>query len=150
MVLKQASSRAYWMSVDFKGAHYTNLRGSELLSPLAVSDGDDALRDADQLIPCITAMIDDFLIGMKDAVGEPVFPHELPDIFDGIEFRAFGRQWNDADIVGYDERRGHMPPGLIHEHDRMGSGLHGSSNFSEMQVHCVSIAEGQDKTCALA
>tara|TARA_B110000503_G_scaffold132073_1_gene207594 strand:+ start:391 stop:555 length:165 start_codon:yes stop_codon:yes gene_type:complete len=43
-----------------------------------------------------------------------------------------------------------MPPGLIHEQDRMGFGLHGSSDFCEMKVHRVGIAERQDKACALA
>jgi len=68
-------------------------------------------------------------------VGEPIIPHELPDVFDGIEFRAFGWQRNDADIRGYDECGGHMPPGLIHEHDGMATKRHSSSYFSKMQVY---------------
>ena len=35
--------------------------------------------------------IDDLIIGFEDAVGEPVVPHELPDIFDWIELWTFGR-----------------------------------------------------------
>ena len=53
----------------------------------------------------------------------------------GIEFRAFGWQRNDGDIRGYDECGGHMPPGLIHEQDGMGTGRHGLSDFCKMQVH---------------
>ena len=53
-------------------------------------------------------MIDDLIIGFEDAVGEPVVPHELPDIFDWIELWTFGRELYDADILGYDERVGHM------------------------------------------
>jgi hypothetical protein len=53
----------------------------------------------------------------------------------GIEFWAFGWQWNDADVLGYDERGGHMPPGLIHEQDGMGIQRDGSGDFSKMQVH---------------
>jgi len=53
----------------------------------------------------------------------------------GIEFWAFGWQRDDADIPGYDECSGHMPPGLIHEHDGMGAKRHGSGDFSKMQVH---------------
>jgi len=62
---------------------------------------------------------------------------------------AFGWR-NDADILGYDERGGHMPPGLIHEHDGMATKRHSSSDFSKMQVHRVRIAHRQDKPCALA
>jgi len=53
----------------------------------------------------------------------------------GIEFWAFGRQRDDADILGYDERVGHMPPGLIHDHHSMGARRHGSGDFDKMQVH---------------
>ena len=41
---------------------------------------------ADQLVPSITAMIDDLIVGFEDVVGEPIIPHELPDVFYGIEF----------------------------------------------------------------
>lgn len=115
-----------------------------------MSDGHDALGLADQLVPSITAMIDDVVVGFKNVVGEPIIPHELPDVFDGIEFWAFGWQQDDADILGYDECGGHMPPGLIYEHDCMGTGGHGLSNFDEMKVHRVGIAQRQDKACALA
>ncbi len=63
---------------------------------------------------------------------------------------TFGRQRDDADILGYDERGGHMPPGLIHDHYSMGARRHGSSDFDKMQVHRVGIAERQDKPCALS
>jgi hypothetical protein len=73
-----------------------------------VSDGHDTRGLVDQLVPGIAAMIDDLIIGFEDAVGEPVVPHELPDIFDWIELWTFGRELYDADILGYDERVGHM------------------------------------------
>ena len=95
-------------------------------------------------------MIDDLVVGFEDAVREPIIPHELPDVFDGIEFRAFGWQRKDGDIRGYDERGGHMPPGLIHDHHSMGAKCHGSGDFDKMQVHRLGIAERQDKPCALA
>jgi hypothetical protein len=34
-------------------------------------------------------MIGELIIGFEDAVGEPVVPHELPDIFDWIELWTF-------------------------------------------------------------
>ena len=95
-------------------------------------------------------MIEDFIIGIEDAVGEPIIAHELPDVFDWIEFGTFGWQRDDADIVGYDERAGHMPSSLIHEHDGMSTPRHGSGDFGKMQGHRVGIADRQDKPCALA
>jgi hypothetical protein len=36
----------------------------------------------DELIPGKAAVIDDLVIGLEDAVGEPVVADELPDVFD--------------------------------------------------------------------
>ena len=66
-------------------------------------------------------MLDDFDVGPEDAVGEPVVPHELPDVFNRIEFGTFGRQRDDADIIGHDQRVSHMPSGLVHEQYGMGA-----------------------------
>jgi len=46
-------------------------------------------------------------------------------------------------------RAGHLPPGLIHEHDGMGTRRHGPGDFGQMQGHRVGIADRQDKPCAL-
>ena len=120
------------------------------MNPLAVSDRRDAPGLSDQLVPSITAMIDDLVIGFEDAVREPIIPQELPDVFDRIEFWAFGWQRDDADILGYGERGGHVPPGLIHEQYGMGARRHCTGDLGEMQVHRVGIAQWQDKRCALA
>ena len=56
-----------------------------------MSDGHDTRGLVDQLVPGITAMIDDHIIGSENAVGELVVPHELPDIFAWIELWTFGR-----------------------------------------------------------
>ena len=92
----------------------------------------------------------DVVVGYENVVGEPIIPHELPDVFDRIKFWAFGWQWDDASILGYEEYGGHMPPGLISEHDCMGTASHSCSNFDEMKVHCVGIAGRDYKACALA
>ena len=45
-------------------------------------------------------MIEDMVVGFEDAVGEPVVPHELPDVFDRVQFRTFRRQRQEGDVVG--------------------------------------------------
>lgn len=73
----------------------------------------------DELVPRLAAMIEDVIVGSEDAVGEPIIAHELPDVLDRVEFGTFGRQSDDADIGGHDELSGHVPSGLIHQHDCM-------------------------------
>jgi len=120
------------------------------MRPLAASDGHDVPRLIDELVPRLAAMIDDVVVGREDAVGEPVFAHELPDVLDRVEFRAFGRQRDDADVVGHDELVGHVPASLIHQHDRVGTRRDGERYLREMKRHGFGIAEWQDQTSTLA
>ena len=95
-------------------------------------------------------MIDDVIVGGEHAVGEPVVAHKLPDVLDGVELWALGWQRDDADVVGHDELSGHVPTGLIHQHDRVSAGGDGEGDFGKMQGHHLCIAEGQNKAGTLA
>ena len=48
-------------------------------------------------------MIDEIIVGFKDAVGEPVVAEKLPDVFDWIELGAFWRQGDNGDVGWHDE-----------------------------------------------
>ena len=56
------------------------------MSPLPPTDGHDLPWSVLQFSPSVAAVVDDILIGFEDAVREPVFTDELPDVFNGIEF----------------------------------------------------------------
>jgi hypothetical protein len=51
-----------------------------------------------EFIPGSATMIDEIIVGFKDAVGEPVIAEKLPDVFDWVEFGAFRRQGDDGDV----------------------------------------------------
>jgi hypothetical protein len=44
------------------------------MCPLAQSEGHDAPRLIDQLVPSLAAVVDEIVVGFEDAVGEPVIP----------------------------------------------------------------------------
>src|SRR3546814_4087934 len=69
---------------------------------------------------------------------------------DRVEFGAFGRQGDDADIVGNVELASHVPARLIHQHDRVSTGGDGERYLGEMQRHGFGIAERQHQPCAFA
>jgi hypothetical protein len=73
------------------------------MCPLAQSDGHDFPRAIDQRIPGVAAVIDDIVVGFEDAVREPVVAHILPDVFNGVEFRAFRRQGENGDVGGNEQ-----------------------------------------------
>jgi len=119
-------------------------------APFAASDRHDAPGLIDQPVPGLAAKVDDVVVGGEDPVGQPVIAHELPDIFDRVEFRAFWRQGNDADILGHFQFSGHVPPSLIHQQHAVGARFDGERYFRQVQRHGLGIAKGQDQASALA
>lgn len=95
-------------------------------------------------------MIEDVVIRAEDAIGEPVIAHELPDILDRVEFRAFWWEREDGDVGRDDEVLGQVPAGLIQEKHGMRLWRHSGSDLCQVQVHGGGIAEGQDEASALA
>ena len=61
------------------------------MGPFSESDGHDAPGLIDEVVPGEAAMIEDVVVGFEDAVREPVFAHELPDIFDRVKLGASWR-----------------------------------------------------------
>ena len=59
------------------------------MGPLAQSDGHDSPGLIDEIVPSLAAVVDEIVVGFKDAVGEPVVTQELPDVFDRIELGTF-------------------------------------------------------------
>ena len=116
----------------------------------ATSDSHDVPWLSDNLVPCLAAVVDDVVVGGKDPLREPVVAHELPDILDRIEFRAFGRERNNADIAGHIQLVGHMPTGLIHQYDSVSAGGDGERYLGQMERHGLGIAEGQHQPRTLA
>src|SRR6266571_7126437 len=68
------------------------------MRPIAQADRHDGPWLVDELVPSKTAMLKDVVVGAEDAVGEPVVADELPDVFNRVEFRAFGRQRHERDV----------------------------------------------------
>ena len=98
----------------------------------------------------MTAVIEDIVVRFEDAVGEPVFPHELPDVFLSVQFRALGRQRHDDDVGRHDKVLRHVPSRLIDEQSRDGVRGDFGGDFGEMQVHRFNVAAWQHEAGALA
>ena len=89
------------------------------MCPLAVADGHDLQRLIEEFVPSVATVIDAIVVGLEDAVGEPVIAHELPDVFVRVEFGRSGRQGDDRDVGGNGELGGGVPAGLVHDEDGM-------------------------------
>jgi len=120
------------------------------MCPVAQSDGHDAPWLIDEAVPSIAAVIDEIVVRAEDAVGQPVVAHELPDVLDGVQFRALGRQGHQRDVGRHVEMVGHVPAGLVEDDDGMCTGRDLGSDLGEVQVHRFGIAGGHDEGRALS
>ena len=73
------------------------------MRPIAQTDGHDAPWLIDEVVPGIAAVIEEIVVGGEDAIGQPVVAHELPDVFDRVQFRALGRQGHEGDVCRHAE-----------------------------------------------
>ena len=110
------------------------------MRPLAEPDGHDAPGLVGELVPCLTAVIDEIIIRFEDAVGEPVVAHKLPDVLDWVELGAFRRQGDNGDVGRHDEARRHVPASLIEQEDGVGTGRDDRGDLGEVQVHRLGVA----------
>ena len=69
-----------------------------------------------------------------------VIAHDLPDVFDGVQLRAFGRQCQQGAIGGDFESSGHVPSGLIEHKNGMGAGGNLAADLG--QVHAPQYVFG--------
>jgi len=120
------------------------------MGPLPQSDGHDPPGLIDEAVPGEAAVIDDVVVGFEDAVRQPVVAHELPDVFDRVEFGTPRRKRHQGDIGRHDEVGGAMPSSLIENDDGMSAGCDMEGDFLEMHVHCCGIAARHDDAGSLA
>jgi hypothetical protein len=120
------------------------------MRPIAQTDGHDGPRLIDQFVPGVGAVIDDIAVGVEDAVGEPVLPHELPDVLDRVEFGAFWRQRHEGNVGWDDEFVRQMPTRLVENQRRMRARRDCGGDLGEMQVHRLDVACRQNQAGGLA
>ena len=120
------------------------------MGPVAHADGHDLPRLIDEAVPSLATMVDEIVVGLEDAVGQPVVAQELPDILDGVQFGALRWERHERDGRWHDEVARHVPSGLVEEKNRVLAGRDLGRDLGQVQGHRLSVATGQDERCALA
>ena len=120
------------------------------MGPIAYAERHDPPWLVDELVPGLATVVDDVVEGFEDPVREPVFAHELPYVFLGVEFRAFCRQGDQRDVGRDDQLAREMPARLIDEKRCVGAWRDLGGDFGEMEVHCLCIASWHDERRTLA
>src|SRR3954454_25157888 len=120
------------------------------MCPFTQSDGHDCPGLIEELVPGVTAMVEDVGVGAEDAVREPVVADELPDVLDRIEFRRYRWQRPEGDVGGNVELVRALPGGPIQELDGVRAGRDGTRDLRQVQRHGRYSADRQDNPCASA
>src|SRR3954470_19048088 len=114
--------------------------------PIAAGDGHDFPRLVEERVPGVAAVVDDVVEGFEDAVGQPVGPHELPDVFLRIELRRARRQRQERDVAWRLEAFGAMPSGLIENENGVGAGSDFRCDLVEMKLYRLGIAKREHES----
>lgn len=89
------------------------------MRPVSEPDGHDLPGLLDKFVPGVDAVVEDVVIVAENSVREPIVAHELPEIFDRVQFGAFGGQIQQGDIVRDIQGVGAVPAGLIKQQHRV-------------------------------
>ena len=95
-------------------------------------------------------MVDNVVVGLEHAIGEPVIAHELPDVFNRVEFRRARRQWQDGNVARHDQILRQMPASLIHNEDSMRIVGNMAVDFGQVLVHGIGVAPRHDEGCGFS
>jgi hypothetical protein len=95
-------------------------------------------------------MVDDVSVGFEDPIGEPVFSHELPDVFLRVQFGTFGGHRDERDVGGEIQPARKMPSGLINEDGGVCVRRDLRGDLGEMPIHRLGVATRHDERRAFA
>src|SRR5258708_30561368 len=104
------------------------------MGPIASCDGHDGPGLIGELVPSRAAVIYEVVVGFEDAVGQPVVAHELPDVFDRVEFGRFWWKSDDGDVGRHEEARRSVPAPLIDREYGVGPGPAGPGDRRECPI----------------
>jgi hypothetical protein len=120
------------------------------MGPVAHPDGHDLPGLINEAVPSLAAMVDEVVVGIEDAVGQPVVAHELPDVLDGVQLGALRWERHERNGRWHDEVARQMPSGLVEEENRVLAGRDLGRDLGQVQGHRLGVAAGQDERCTLA
>jgi len=116
----------------------------------SISHGHDLPRLIDEPVPRATALIDDVVVVLEDAVRQPVVSHELPHILDRVQFRRPRRQEHQGDVVRHFQLRCDVPSGLVENEHCVRAGIDSVADFGKVFLHRLGVAIGKDEASSFA
>ena len=102
-----------------------------------------------QMVKAEAEMVDNRIQRLEDFVADVVFAQVIPEVFDGIKFRAVGWEGQQVEGGGNLQGSGGVPTSAIQQHQAMLVGKAGG-DVSQEQGHGFGIHPGQDQRAELS
>jgi hypothetical protein len=85
-------------------------------------------------------VVENVLARLEDPLREPVFAHELPDVFLRVQFGTFRRLPDQRDVWRDGEAAGEVPTGLVDDERGVGAERNLGDDFNQTEVHRLAVA----------
>ena len=92
--------------------------------------------------------LDDLLVGIEDAVGEPIGAQVLPYVLDWVQLRRARGQEDQSDVLWHGEMTGRVPAGAVEQKDGVSAPGNAAADLVEMQLHGLGVGVRQGERCA--
>lgn len=113
------------------------------MCPFSHADGRDGFRLFDEVVPGLAGGVDDGVVGVEDAVGEPVLSEVLPDVLDRVQFGRARGQEDQRHVFRDDELFRSVPTGAIEQQDGVSTALDVPADLIDVKLHGEGIGIGQ-------
>src|SRR3954449_8938880 len=120
------------------------------MCPGPATERHDPPRLDDELVPGVTAVVDDRAVAGEHAVRERVVAQELPDILLRVQLGALGWQRDDGDVCRKGQPLRDVPSRLVDQQHGMPPGRDPCRNFDQVVVYRFGIAPRHDQPGRLA
>ena len=120
------------------------------VGPIAHTDRGDERRLGGEPVPGFAGGVDDVVVGLEDTVGEPILAQILPDVLDRVELRRARGQPNRRDVGRHSQLGRRVPAGAVEDENGLRVGSNLGRDLVEIELHHLSVGEGQRQRCALA
>src|SRR5215207_2418354 len=112
------------------------------VSPVAVADGGDGAGLGEEVAPGLAGRLDDGVISLEHAVGEPVLAQVSPDVLDRVQLRGARGQEEERDVLRHGEPAARVPAGAVEEEHGVGAAPDHARDLLEVELHGLAVGIG--------
>src|SRR3974390_2657033 len=109
------------------------------MSPSSHSDGRDGLGLCDEAAPSVAGSVNDVVVGVEDAVRQPVATHVLPNVLNRVELRGARGQEQQGQVLRNSQGGGGVQAGAVEQENGVGTFGDIAGDLVEVDLHGLGV-----------